>query len=80
MAIGTAVKKFPGLTTHNPTLPAQAIIQDRETFVDVTEGGELNLASGSAASSRKLQGGPLAIVGLIFAAIFYVLKVVAHLH
>lgn len=33
MAIGTAVKKIPGLTTATPQLPPQAIIKDRDTWV-----------------------------------------------
>jgi uncharacterized protein YbjQ (UPF0145 family) len=34
MAIGTAVKRVPGLTTLTPTLPPQAIIRDRETWIN----------------------------------------------
>jgi uncharacterized protein YbjQ (UPF0145 family) len=33
MAIGTAVKKFPGATTVNQALPPQAIIKDKETWI-----------------------------------------------
>jgi uncharacterized protein YbjQ (UPF0145 family) len=33
MAIGTAVKKFPNLTTVSQTLPPQAIIKDKDTWV-----------------------------------------------
>jgi len=33
MAIGTAVKKMPGLTTLTPALPPQAIIKDKETWI-----------------------------------------------
>jgi hypothetical protein len=33
MAIGTAVKRRPGIGTITPTLPAQAIIRDRETWI-----------------------------------------------
>ena len=33
MAIGTAVKRVPGLTTASPSLPAQAIIKDKDTWV-----------------------------------------------
>jgi uncharacterized protein YbjQ (UPF0145 family) len=36
LAIGTAVRKVPGLTTNSPQLPPQAIIQDRQTYVDVS--------------------------------------------
>jgi uncharacterized protein YbjQ (UPF0145 family) len=33
MAIGTAVKRLPGIGTLTPTLPPQAIIRDRETWI-----------------------------------------------
>ena len=33
MAIGTAVKKYPGVTTVNEMLPPQAIIKDKDTWV-----------------------------------------------
>ncbi len=33
MAVGTAIKKIPGITTVSPTLPPQAIIRDRETWI-----------------------------------------------
>lgn len=38
MAIGTAVKKFPGITTTSTTLIPQAIISDRDTFINTAEG------------------------------------------
>lgn len=33
MAIGTAVKKMPGLTTLSPQLPPQAVIKDKDTWI-----------------------------------------------
>ena len=33
MAIGTAVKKYSNLTTVSPTLPPQAIIKDKDTWI-----------------------------------------------
>jgi len=33
MAIGTAVKRVPGLSTASPTLPPQAIIEDKDTWI-----------------------------------------------
>lgn len=36
MAIGTAIKKVPGLDTHSEVLIPQAIIRDRDTFFDTT--------------------------------------------
>ena len=76
MAIGTAVKKIPGAQTRTPALPPQAIIQDRDTFVDSTQG--LNLNARSAASSAKVQGGPFAIIGAILLFLFYVLNIFLH--
>jgi uncharacterized protein YbjQ (UPF0145 family) len=71
MAIGTAVKKIAGAGTKGDALPPQAIIQDRDTFVDSTQG--LNLESGSKASASRTQRGPATIIGVIFAAMFYAL-------
>ncbi|MET3132194.1 uncharacterized protein YbjQ (UPF0145 family) [Oxalobacteraceae bacterium GrIS 1.11] len=34
MAIGTAVKKMPGFAVQTAALPAQAIIRDRDTWID----------------------------------------------
>ena len=34
MAIGTAVKKTPGVAVATPTLPVQAIIRDKDTWID----------------------------------------------
>lgn len=34
LAIGTAVKKVEGISTRSDTLPPQAIIRDKDTFVD----------------------------------------------
>jgi hypothetical protein len=33
MAIGTAVKRVAGIATVSPTLPPQAIIKDRDTWI-----------------------------------------------
>jgi uncharacterized protein YbjQ (UPF0145 family) len=33
MAIGTAVKRVPGLATATPTLPPQAVMRDKETWI-----------------------------------------------
>ena len=75
MAIGTAVKKVAGVTTKSQSLPPQAILQDRDTFVDAsdTKGTTYNLGSSSAASASKLQAGPLAIVFAVIGFFFYVI-------
>jgi uncharacterized protein YbjQ (UPF0145 family) len=38
MAIGTAVKRLPGITTVTPTLPPQAIIKDKDTWISASTG------------------------------------------
>jgi hypothetical protein len=74
MAIGTAVKKVEGITTRHDALPPQAIIQDRETFVDATEGGVTNLIQSGASSARAMQRAPVmalvVIIYIIFMAYF----------
>jgi uncharacterized protein YbjQ (UPF0145 family) len=37
MAIGTAVKRIPGISTLSPALPPQAIIEDKDTFYNAAE-------------------------------------------
>lgn len=37
LAIGTAVKRIPGLTTNSPQLPSQSVIVDKDTFVNLAE-------------------------------------------
>jgi len=73
MVIGTAVKKFDGVTTSQENLPVQATIQDRETFVDSTQDTDVNLNQAKAASARKLQQGPVVIIGVVFYLVFYIL-------
>ena len=51
MAIGTAVKRMPGLGTMSEQLPPQAIIKDKDTFVNTAEmaiGTNLNAQTGRA--------------------------------
>jgi uncharacterized protein YbjQ (UPF0145 family) len=76
MVMGTAVKKIPGIGTRTDTLPPQAIIQDRETFVDDTAGGNSTLTQVRAASAARTQRGP---IRLIFTVIFIIFYVVAKL-
>jgi uncharacterized protein YbjQ (UPF0145 family) len=37
MAIGTAVKRMPGIGTLSPALPPQAVIIDKDTFINAAE-------------------------------------------
>ena len=37
LAIGTAVKRMPGLATASPDLPTQSIIDDKDTFINLAE-------------------------------------------
>ena len=48
LAIGTAVKRVEGLSTRSPQLPPQAIIRDKDTFINTAElhfGVDLNTES-----------------------------------
>ena len=72
MVIGTAVKLMKGANTKNKALPPQAIIQDHETFVDVTQGEDSTITQSGAASARKTQKGPLSIIISIVFIIFYI--------
>lgn len=54
MAIGTAVKRLPGVTTISPVLPPQAIIRDKDTFINTAEtalGSNLNQGGGRTGTS-----------------------------
>jgi len=72
MVIGTAVKKIAGTTTLRDALPPQAIIQDRETFVDDTQGGNTALDKSRMAAATKTQKGPLSLVVTIIFVVFYI--------
>jgi uncharacterized protein YbjQ (UPF0145 family) len=72
MVIGTAVKKMPGVATRHESLPPQAIIQDRETFVDSAQDEKIALNGAKAASARATQRGPLAVFGALMLAAFYI--------
>lgn len=74
MAIGTAVRKVAGVKTRSDALPPQAVLQDRDTFVDASDslGTTINIAGSSAASARKTQGGPMAIALAIVFLVFYI--------
>lgn len=63
MAIGTAVKKVPGITTKHANLLPQAIIQDRDTFID-SPYSVINMGRPSIPSGR-LRSGPAAILFII---------------
>lgn len=56
MAIGTAVKKIPGMATASKMLPTQAIMRDRETWF--SEGDDqLTMGGGSGKKKRKAGNG-----------------------
>ena len=75
MAIGTAVKRVEGVKTRSPALPPQAVLQDRDTFIDASDtlSPTINVAASSAASARKTQRGPVAIVMGIMLLVFFIL-------
>jgi hypothetical protein len=45
MAIGTAVKKTAGVGVATPTLPVQAIVPDKDTWIDGDFGFQLDRAN-----------------------------------
>jgi uncharacterized protein YbjQ (UPF0145 family) len=79
MVIGTAVKKVKGVTTVGKVLPPQAIIVDKETFVDDSLGREATITATAAASAGRTQKGPLSLVLTVLFIIFWIfLKIIAH--
>lgn len=74
MAIGTAVKKVNGAKTRADALPPQAIIVDRDTFVDSTE--DLNVAAGAKASAVKTQRGPASLIAVVLIVGFYLFSII----
>ncbi len=68
LAIGTAVKKVPGVRPASEQLPAQAVIQDRDTFVntvDVPMAASLNSGAKSASGGTKQVQGGLDVIKLL---------------
>lgn len=80
MVIGTAVRKMSGITTKSEALIPQAIIQDRETFVDSALGGSVSLGTTRMASARMTQSGPISIALTIVITVFYILIVLLKRH
>ncbi len=80
LAIGTAVKRVPGVKTKSEQLPPQAVLLDRETFVDASDSKSvsINVSRGSAASATKSQGGPFAILFFILVIVFYIIRIFVH--
>ncbi|MFM7320489.1 MAG: heavy metal-binding domain-containing protein [Armatimonadota bacterium] len=53
LAIGTAVRRMPGLTTLSPELPPQAVLRDKDTFVNAADASmATDLNDGSARRAR----------------------------
>ena len=61
-----------GLSTKTATMPAQAIVQDKDTYFE-SANMSVELSRGSAASASKLQGGPLKFIFIIIFVIFYII-------
>jgi uncharacterized protein YbjQ (UPF0145 family) len=77
LAIGTAVKKMPGIKTNSEQLLPQAIVVDKDTFYDSTrvKGFNVNMNQGSKPINR---GGMLRIGFFIF--ILIILQIFIHTH
>ena len=69
MAIGTAVKYMPGISTLSPNLPCQAIIRDKDTFINTAETAYgSNVGEGSATNKLRSPGknkGPVTLWDVI---------------
>jgi uncharacterized protein YbjQ (UPF0145 family) len=72
MAIGTAVKRINGVTTRTAILPAQAIIVDRDTFVESDNAGTTQVNTRQAASAGRTQGGAFKFLITIMFFVFWV--------
>jgi hypothetical protein len=72
MAIGTAVKKMPGVNTISAQLLPQAIIRDRDTFINTIDtSSKTNLSESTKAAPTssvfRILGG---LVSFIFGLVF----------
>jgi uncharacterized protein YbjQ (UPF0145 family) len=72
MVIGTAVKKFSGVTTKSEQILPQAIIQDRDTVITAEYSPSTTINKSSAQSSRKTQFAMLQLIGVILFIIVYI--------
>jgi uncharacterized protein YbjQ (UPF0145 family) len=69
LAIGTAVKKMPGLTTQSDALLPQAIIRDQDTFINTAEAtgaSSLNQPNNSTNSVSAFIGFGVFAIWLLF--------------
>jgi uncharacterized protein YbjQ (UPF0145 family) len=71
MVIGTAVKKIPGTATLHDALPPQAIIRDRDTFIDTGNPMGTQVQGVGADSASRMQRGPIAIFGVLIYLFLY---------
>ncbi len=72
LAIGTAVKKLPDIKTESAQLPAQAIVQDKDTFYDSVNvnGFNVNMNTGAKPINRGSAG---------FTALFVTVMVIIYI-
>ena len=69
LAIGTAVKKIPGIKTESTQLPVQAIVVDKDTFYDSvnTMGPSVNVNAGVKPINK------VKLVAIIIIIVIYIL-------
>lgn len=78
LAIGTAVKRgFKGQTRSQSLIP-QAIINDKDTFVDLTQGATATLSRQSGRSGRGVVGGIIAFIFVIAYVVFIFMSIAGH--
>ena len=69
MAIGTAVKRVPELATRSAQLPCQAVISDRDTFINTAEAqlsSSLDSGSKGASNASEMTGNATGLLKLLF--------------
>ena len=79
LAIGTAVKKLPGVKTESDQLPVQAIVVDKDTFFDsnYASGLKLNMNTGPKPINK---GGLFLPFLIVILAVFLQLFIMHHTH
>jgi uncharacterized protein YbjQ (UPF0145 family) len=74
MVIGTAVKKMEGAATQHDALPPQAIIQDRDTFIDSGVPGVGGSRVSGMESASRTQRGPAALIWMVVVIAFIAVR------
>ncbi len=71
LAIGTAVKKLPGIKTLSPSLPVQAIVVDKDTYFDSNNIRGININANAGA--KPINRG--ALIPIFFVVILFLIQI-----